>query len=147
MSLLPVGANVYLGTWDNVIQYGAGPTTRSDPMTQVWGQPIVAAQSTVMRIQPCTVKKIYLSTNITEFTGGTMRFQLWKNAVRTGTADFDSGTKDNTSFTYSSVDNQAGQWYEVDIPMGEDDYFTAEISVDAITGGPEGIYMQLWGVV
>jgi hypothetical protein len=147
MSLLPVGANVYLGTWDNLIQYGAGPTTRSDAMTQAFGQPSIASQSTVMRLQPCTVKKIYVSTNSGEFTGGTMRFRLWKNVVRTGTADFDSGDKDNTSFTFPAVDLQFGQWYEVNIPMGEDDYFTAEMTVTAITGGPEGIYMQLWGVV
>lgn len=104
------------------------------------------AQATVMRLQPCVIKKIYVSINgPAEFTGGFARWRMWRNAVRTGSETFDTGNLVNTSFSYST-DNQLSRWYDVNIIMSsQNDYLTAQFIASLLTGAPEGIYMQLWG--
>lgn len=138
-----------LGSWS--VQYtGASITTGFFIMTQLFGDTTPnSVQSSVMRLQPCTIKKIYLSTNgATEFSSGTMQWDLWKNAVRTGTATYSSGprlpTLAGSNFDYLT-DTQYAVWDDANIPMGEDDYFTARLTATSVVGGPEGIYMQLWG--
>jgi len=122
-------------------------TSRLIDMTQALGNVTnSSAQVTLMRVQPCVIKKIYVSINgASEFTGGLARWRLWRNAVRTGTEAFDTGNLSNGSFTYST-DNQLSRWYDVDITMSsQNDYLTAMFVATLLTGGPEGIYMQLWG--
>lgn len=116
-------------------------------MTQALGNVShTLAQAPLMRLQPCVIKKIYVSMNgPAEFTGGFARWRLWKNAVRTGTEVFNSGNLTNADFTYS-VDSQLSRWFDVDIAISsQNDYLTANFLASVLTGGPEGIYMQLWG--
>jgi hypothetical protein len=125
----------------------SSPSSTLNTLTQALGNVShTFSQATLMRLQPCVIKKIYISMNGPgEFTSGSARWRLWRNAVRTGTEAFDTGNKSNASFTYA-LDNQLSQWYDVDIAMtSESDYLTAQFVASSLTGGPEGIYMQLWG--
>jgi|SRR6056297_242032 len=136
-----------LGSW--ALQFtGTGISTGFYIMTQVYGDISgPSSQSTVMRMQPCVIKKVYISTNGGgEWTGGTLEWEFWKNAVRTGTPDYTSGPKLNNGVNFDYLtDNQRATWDTTNVTMAEDDYITARVTATSVTGGPEGIYMQLWG--
>lgn len=136
-----------LGTF-YVHKPGGSIGTAFETMTQGFGDTSSNSfQSTVMRLQPCIIKKVYLSTNAGgEWTGGSLEWDLFKNAVRTGTPAYSSGPLLNNLVNFDYLtDFQTAKWDTANITMTEDDYLTARLAAVSVTGGPEGIYMQLWG--
>lgn len=151
MSVLPRSINKMGLLGDFYVHFpGASITTGYFVMTQGFGDTAgSSSQSTVMRMQPCRIRKILVSTNgASEFSSGSMEWELWKNAVRTGTPTFTSNAMlpivSPTNFEYN-VDGQLSRWFDTDINMTESDYLTARLAAVSVVGGPEGIYMQLWG--
>jgi hypothetical protein len=104
-------------------------------------------QITVMKLQPCVITKIHIQSNgSAEWTSGTQNYFLWKNnTARVAPADFNSGALQITDM--DQVDGQAQKWFDVNIPVySQDDVFTASLITNALTGGPEGQTMTLWGI-
>lgn len=135
-----------LDRFNVVYQFPAGPDSRILVMSSFGGlNSTTSAQVPRIRLNNTTVKKIFISTNLLEFTGGTMKFRLYKNSVRTGTPIFDTGNLPPGAFPLA-VDAQGGRWYDVNFSLIDTDYLTAQFTANSVTGAPEGIYMDLWGV-
>lgn len=149
MSLLPRadGEVTKLGSWAMYTGAIGNPDTGTYTLgvDSLWC--VTYPQLTIMRMQPCVITKILIQSNgAAEWTSGTQQYFLWKNnEARVGSADFDSGALQIGDMI--QVDSQAQLWFDVNIPVSlETDYFTASLETNALTGGPEGLTMELWGV-
>lgn len=136
-----------LGTWALWTGTLTNPSTQTLTLgpDSLWN--VTFPQVTTMRLQPCTITKILITSNGgAEWTSGTMRMRIWKNnTARTPPADFDSGNLSIGDMV--QVDFQANKWFDVNIPINsEDDYLTASMDTIALTGGPEGQRMIMWGI-
>lgn len=143
------GELVKFGTWNVPTGILANPSTQTivAGTNNPWN--LTGAQISVMRLQPCVITKVFITSNGgAEWTSGTQQWLMWKNdGTRTpGNEVYDSGLLQVTDLPLVEGGQVQG-WFDVNIPIdNEEDFLVATMDTVAVAGGPEGLSIELWGV-
>ena len=124
----------------------ANPSSVVQIMTdQITNNQNSSAQQGAIWSAESIITKINIGSNgVSEWSSGTAQWQLWKNLVRTGTPVFNTGALERDDLPLSA-DGQVSRWYDVNISLTQDDFLTASWTPVVLAGGPEAIFMRLWG--